>query len=107
MILFMAKVVQSPASDFVIADKGYDSQSFREVILKQGAIPVIPYRKNSRKPDQRIDKRLYCYRHLVENAFARIKHFRAIATRYDKLERNYASLIALTFIILWLPMWAE
>ncbi|EQB98063.1 transposase, partial [Photorhabdus temperata subsp. temperata M1021] len=47
------------------------------------------------------------YRHLVENAFARIKHFRAIATRYDKLERNYASMLALEFIIVWLPMWAE
>ncbi len=82
------------ASDFVIVDKGYDSQSFRKVSLKQGAIPVIPYWKNSRKPDQRIDKRLFRYRHLVENAFTRIKHFRAIVTRYDKLERNYASLIA-------------
>ncbi len=98
-------VVQSPSSDFVIADKGYDSQGFRSAIEQQGAIPVIPYRKNSRKSDKNIDKCLYRYRHLVENAFARIKHLRAIATRYDKLERNYASQIALAFIIIWLPMW--
>ncbi|MDC9583422.1 transposase, partial [Xenorhabdus sp. PR6a] len=52
-------------------------------------------------------KGLYCYRHLVENAFAKIKHFRAIATRYDKLERNYASMLALAFIIIWLPMWVD
>ncbi len=40
-------VAQSPSSDFVIADKGYDSQGFRNAIEQQGAIPVIPYRKNS------------------------------------------------------------
>ncbi|MDE9566379.1 IS5/IS1182 family transposase, partial [Xenorhabdus bovienii] len=45
--------------------------------------------------------------HLVENAFAKIKHFRAIATRYDKLARNYASTLALAFTIVWLPMWVE
>ncbi|EQC00042.1 IS5 family transposase, partial [Photorhabdus temperata] len=100
-------VSQSPLSDFVIADKGYDSQGLRSVIEEQKSVAVIPYRKNSRKLDQKIDKYLYRYRHLVENAFARIKHFRAIATRYDKLERNYASMLALAFIIVWLPMWAE
>ncbi|PHM61132.1 IS5 family transposase [Xenorhabdus ishibashii] len=100
-------VEQSPPSDFVIADKGYDSQAFRNHIEQQGATPIIPYRKNSRKSDKQIDKCLYRYRHLVENAFARVKHFRAIATRYDKLERNYASMLALAFIIVWLPMWVE
>ncbi|WP_164831625.1 transposase, partial [Salinivibrio socompensis] len=43
--------------------------------------------------------------HLVENAFARIKHFRAISTRYDKLARNYASMVSLAFTIMWLPMY--
>lgn len=47
---------------------------------------------------------LYKYRHLVENMFARIEQFRAISTRYDKLERNFASMLALVFIIVWLPM---
>ncbi|WP_115825368.1 IS5 family transposase [Xenorhabdus cabanillasii] len=100
-------VVQSPPSDFVIADKGYDSQAFRNDIEQQGATAVIPYRKNNRKSDKKIDKGLYRYRHLVENAFARIKHFRAIATRYDKLARNYASTLALAFVMIWLPMWVE
>ncbi len=99
-------VSQSPPSDFVIADKGYDSEAFKLAVKQQGAT-VIPYKKNRRKADKRVDKCLYRYRHLVENAFARIKHFRAIATRYDKLERNYASMLALGFIIIWLPMWAE
>lgn len=51
-----------------------------------------------------IDWCLYKYRHLVENVFARLKHFRAIATRYDKLKRNYASVIAMACSCIWLPM---
>jgi len=47
---------------------------------------------------------LYKYRHLVENVFARLKHFRAIATRYDKLKRNYESMVALGCGYMWLPM---
>lgn len=47
---------------------------------------------------------LYKYRHLVENVFARLKHFRAIATRYDKLKRNYASMLAMACAYIWLPM---
>ncbi len=97
-------VEQSPLSDFVIANKGYDSRTFRNHIKQQGATPIIPYRKNSRKSDKQIDKCLYHYRHLVKNTFARVKYFRAIATRYDKLERIYASMLALAFIIIWLPM---
>ncbi|MBC8952945.1 IS5 family transposase [Xenorhabdus sp. PB62.4] len=100
-------VGQSPPSDFVIADKGYDSQAFRNYIEEQGATAVIPYRKNNRNSGKKLDRGLYRYRHLVENAFARIKHFRAIATRYDKLARNYASTLALAFVIIWLPMWVE
>ena len=44
------------------------------------------------------------YRHLVENVFARLKHFRAMATRYDKLKRNYKSMLALACGFMWLPM---
>ncbi|ENM5747526.1 transposase, partial [Vibrio mimicus] len=52
-----------------------------------------------------VDWCLYKYRHLVENAFARIKHFRSISIRYDKLARNYASMVSLAFSIMWLPMY--
>ena len=51
-----------------------------------------------------IDVYLYKLRHLVENMFARIKHFRAIATRFDKLKRNFISNVALACLYLWLPM---
>jgi transposase len=50
---------------------------------------------------------MYKYSHLVENTFGRIKQFGGIATRYEKLERNYHSMVALVFVMMWLPMWAD
>lgn len=96
-------IENSPKSKYVIADKGYDSQSIRDFVTKQiGGKAVIPRRKDNTKKNKEMDWTLYKYRHLVENVFARIKHFRAISTRYDKLERNYASMVSLA--IMWLPM---
>ena len=94
----------APASEQVIADKGYDSEAFRASVEARGSHAVIPRRKRSRIGNEEMDWCLYKYRHLVENAFARVKHFRAIATRYDKLQRNFASMVALAFVIMWLPM---
>jgi transposase len=94
----------TPVSESVIADKGYDSQALRAHIEARGSRPVIPRRKNNSVGNDDMDWWLYRYRHLVENAFARVKHFRAISTRYDKLERNFASMITLAFIVMWLPM---
>jgi len=93
-----------PDADYVIADKGYDSEELRELIRKKSSIPVIPRKSNSKTGNDDIDWGLYKYRHLVENVFARLKHFRAIATRYDKLKRNYASMTAMACAYLWLPM---
>ena len=99
-------VEHSPETDFVVADKGYDSQKFRERVTKLGSEPMIPSRKTCKKSNEKMDWCLYKFRHLVENAFARIKNYRAIATRYDKLARNYASTVALGFIMMWLPLYA-
>ncbi len=51
-----------------------------------------------------LDRGLYRNRHLVENAFARLKHYRAVASRFDKLKRNYESVVAMACSFLWLPM---
>jgi transposase len=93
-----------PLAGEVIGDKGFDSDEVREVIRQRGAKPVIPRRSNSKKGNDDMDWGLYKYRHLVENAFARLKHFRAVATRYDKLKRNYRSVVALACGFIWLPM---
>ncbi|MCE2596761.1 IS5 family transposase [Motilimonas cestriensis] len=89
-----------------IADKGYDSEALRAYVDSKGGKTIIPKRNYRQDIDKEsMDWCLYKYRHLVENAFARIKHFRAISTRYDKLARNYASMVSLAFAIMWLPMY--
>ncbi|WP_172567254.1 MULTISPECIES: IS5 family transposase [Vibrio] len=89
-----------------IADKGYDSEALRAYVDSKCGETVIPKRNYGQDIDKEsMDWCLYKYRHLVENAFARIKHFRAISTRYDKLARNYASMVSLAFTIMWLPMY--
>ena len=90
---------QLPAAENVIADKGYDSQKVRDKITEKGSNSVIPRRKGSRDGNTGMDWGLYKYRHLVENIFARLKHFRGVATRYDKLKRNYASAVAMACCI--------
>ena len=94
----------APEGEYVVADKAYDSQALREHIEARGGVAVIPRRKNNALGNDAMDWYLYKHRHLVENMFARVKHFRAISTRYDKLERNFASMLALAFVIMWLPM---
>ena len=93
-----------PVSDYVIADKGYDREELRETIRNKSSIPIIPRKSNSKTGNFDIDWSLYKHRYLVENVFARLKHFRAIATRYDKLKRNFSSMLALACAYLWLPM---
>ena len=87
----------------VIADKGYDSEALRDYIYAFGATPVIPRKINSKIGNSGINWDLYKLRHKVENIFARLKHFRAVATRYDKLAENYASMVALACAFIWLP----
>ncbi len=93
-----------PHADYMIADKGYDSEELRDLIRLKSSVPVIPRKSNSKTGNDDMDWGLYKYRHLVENVFTRLKHFRAIATRYDKLKKNYASMVALACGYLWLPM---
>lgn len=97
-------VLKLPTADYTIADKGYDCEMLRQIIREKSSVPIIPRKNNSLIGNSDMDWGLYKYRHLVENLFARIKHFRAIATRYDKLKRNYASMVALACGFLWLPM---
>lgn len=93
-----------PQAAYIIADKGYDSEVIRDKVRRRGSVPVIPRKKNSKVGNADIDWCLYKYRHLVENAFARLKHFRAIATRYDKLKIHFESMLALACTMIWLPM---
>ena len=86
----------------VVADKGYDSDKLRTAIRDKGAKPVIPGLA-SRKRKIRFDKIRYRFRWMAEVVFCRLKDFRRVATRYDKLARNYeASLAIATMVAYWL-----
>ena len=83
-----------PGIKQLLADKGYDSDTFRAFLRKLGIRPVIPGRSN-RKKKIRHGKELYKKRNVVERCFCRLKDFRRIATRYDKLARNFFSALCL------------
>ena len=89
---------------YVIADKDYDSDPLRRQIEPGAMTPTIPKKAYSGTGNGHMDRALYKHRHLVENAFARLKHFRAIATRYDKLKRNYQAMLAFVCCFMWLPV---
>lgn len=97
-------IAKLPGESTTVADRGYDSEELREQIRKGGGVPVIPRKRNSKIGNDDIDWWLYKYRHLVENIFARLKHYRSIATRYDKLKRNFEGMLALACAYIWLPM---
>ena len=79
---------------YLLADKGYVADRLRRSLRDAGTTPVIPGRRNRKRPI-RYDHQRYCARHLIENAFCRLKDFRRVATRFDKLAANYLSTVAL------------
>lgn len=86
---------------YLIADKGCDANAFQRTLRDHEESTVIPGRSN-RKRKINYDKTRYREWHLVENAFCRLKDFRRIATRYDRLGRNFLSACALaTLVAFW------
>lgn len=85
----------------MLADKGYDADELVAWIQQTGAVAVIPPRAN-RTVLRDYDKALYKERNLVERMFAHLKHFRRVATRYDKTALSFLSFIQLAASYLWL-----
>lgn len=81
----------------LLADRGYDADPFRDALRDQGATPVIPGRRNRTVPI-RLDKRAYAQRWRIEAAFCRLKDFRRVATRYDRLAANFLSTVTIAAI---------
>ena len=84
-----------------IADRGYDALAILNLIRAHGSTPHIPTQRD-RKHQRSVDPALYRQRNLVERFFNKLKHFRRIATRYDKLAANFFAAITLASIRLWL-----
>jgi transposase len=83
----------------LIADKAYDADAFLESLAEREITSVIPPKVN-RKSERACDYTLYCERNLIERFFNQLKQFRAIATRYDKLARNFLAGVQLAAIII-------
>ena len=88
-----------PGAD-VIADRGYDNPSVLANIAAAQAIPHVPTTRQKRI-QRSVDPALYRQRNLIERCFNRLKHFRRVATRYDKLAGNFLSTVALAALRLW------
>jgi putative transposase len=84
----------------LIGDKAYDSTELRQWLRERGTKCVIPNRSNRKQPYS-FSKRAYRERHRIENAFCRQKDFRRIATRYDRLARNFLASVYLVATIVW------
>ena len=84
----------------LLGDKAYDGDPLRQELKDRGIEPVIPGKSN-RKRRLRYDKQAYKLRHRIENGICRLKDFRRIATRYDKLARNFLASVCLVAAIVW------
>jgi transposase len=87
----------------VVADKAYDSRKARQQIKDEGALPVIPSRSRATKKAY-CPERFYRRRHKIENYFCHIKDWRRIATRYDKLARNFLAGVNLVGALYWIRL---
>lgn len=94
-------MVAGLSPSYVLADKAYDADTLIDTIEDTKATACIPP-KNNRKDPRKYDKALYKERNQVERMFGKLKEFRRIATRYDKLIRNFMGFVKLAAIYLWL-----
>ena len=96
-VLRAAELIEGLAPGSVIADTAYDAEHFHDAIVQEGAQPVVKPRPN-RKKLRPFDDVLYKERNLVERFFNKLKHFRRVATRYDKLLANFMGFVMLAAI---------
>lgn len=94
-------LISSFEASSLIADKGYDSVDLIKAVQANGIQAVIPPRKN-RIEQREYDKHLYKERHLVECFIGKIKHYRRVFSRFDKLSKNYLGFLSFVSTLIWL-----
>ena len=85
----------------LIADRGYDARAVIDLVAARGGCAHIPTQKD-RKVERSVDPALYRQRNLIERYFCKLKHFSRVATRFDKLARNFLAAVTLASTRLWL-----
>jgi transposase len=94
-------LIEQMQPEAVLADKAYDADALLVCIESKNAKAVIPSKAN-RKEQREFDRHQYRNRNVIERFFARLKQFRRVATRYDKLASRFGSFVALAASVLWL-----
>lgn len=95
------ELIRELRANQVLADRAYDADSLHDLILEQGGEPIIPPRRH-RKHQHDYDRIAYRQRWGIEGFFAKLKQWRRIATRYDKLAQNFLGFVKLASIMLWI-----
>ena len=100
-IAFAHELVEGLVADVIIVDRGYDADHLCDRIAESGGQPVIPPKRN-RTLKRPYDAELYKERNIIERFFNKLKQFRRVATRYDKLLANFMGFVKLAAIAIWL-----
>jgi transposase len=100
-VLSAAALLDGFAATAVLADKAYDSNAFRQIVAETGAEAVIPSNR-SRKTLIPHDPIIYKIRNRIERCFNKLKHFRRLATRYDRRAQYFLSFIHLAAAMIWM-----
>ncbi len=95
-----ANLIGAMAPRLCLADTAYDSDAFRSLLLERGTTPVIP-NNPTRIRHHPFDRQAYRLRNVIERTFSRLKDWRRIATRYDKLARNFMAAVAIAAIVIY------
>ena len=99
-IAFAHDLVEGFAADVTIADKGYDADHLCDRIVETGSEVVIPPKRN-RTVKRPYDAELYKERNIIERFFNKLKQFRRVATRYDKLAVTYDAAVLIAAMVIW------
>jgi transposase len=94
-------LIENLFPDYVIADKGYDADKFILLLKERNIKSVVPSKVNRLDP-RALDTDLYKERHLIECCIGKLKHFRRVFSRFDKLAKNYLSFVQFASTIVWL-----
>jgi putative transposase len=100
-IVLAHDLIEGMEANVVLADKGYDADHLLDAVARMGATAVIPP-KRDRTSQRRYDRNLYRQRNRIERFFGRLKQFRRVATRYDKLLLNFMGFVKIAAIAIWL-----
>ena len=100
-IIVAQQMVDGFCFDHLLADRGYSAQPFYDWVIEQGWQPVIPPHQRSKQPRE-YDRWLYRERHLVECFINKIKHFRRVFSRFDKLAQRYLGFVQFVSALIWL-----